>query len=251
MLSENYETTMTSVWLVEKNRDQESLFPLLAGNFAVRLVATPHSALKLLAMSAAEDAAGIVILNDTSVVKPMEVMGLLHALTSDRPHLKVLIAETSSSAWLDVSSKQSVEILDWRQDDPTNFIELMKAYVSEHSRSLQLTAAEGATKSGHQRVVVGDVKYDPAGATISVGDEFTLKKEVLSPKEARILEKLLSKFDQCVTRQEIATDVWPGIYVSERTLDTHVSRLRKKLSQSSECKLDAVYGKGYRFTYTD
>ncbi|MEO6091513.1 MAG: response regulator transcription factor [Novosphingobium sp.] len=71
----------------------------------------------------------------------------------------------------------------------------------------------------------------------------------LQPREFRLLEYFLRHVDEVITRTMLLEGVWdyhfdPGTNV----IDVHVSRLRKKLQESSDrALLHTVRGAGYRF----
>ena len=46
-------------------------------------------------------------------------------------------------------------------------------------------------------------------------------------------------------REELIKKVWLGTHVSANTVDSHMSRLRKKIDQSFECRLETQYGCGW------
>ncbi|KAA0231979.1 winged helix family transcriptional regulator, partial [bacterium] len=49
------------------------------------------------------------------------------------------------------------------------------------------------------------------------------------------------------SRDELLDRVWKGDYdVTDRTIDTHVQRLRKKLGEQADA-IQTVWGVGYRF----
>lgn len=63
-------------------------------------------------------------------------------------------------------------------------------------------------------------------------------------KEAQILKMLLGRPGTCLSRDEISATLWSGIKVTPRTIDSHVSRLRKRLKDAG-VSIDSVYGGGY------
>ncbi|NOT80363.1 MAG: winged helix-turn-helix transcriptional regulator [Bacteriovoracaceae bacterium] len=53
-----------------------------------------------------------------------------------------------------------------------------------------------------------------------------------------------------MARDEILNDIWgQDIHVYQRSVDTHVSKLRKKLGVVSHI-LESVHGSGYKFNPT-
>lgn len=67
----------------------------------------------------------------------------------------------------------------------------------------------------------------------------------LSLKEAQLLRMLLEKPGVCLSRAVIQKTIWEDVRVTPRTIDSHVSRLRKRLDGSS-VEIESVYGGGYR-----
>ena len=69
----------------------------------------------------------------------------------------------------------------------------------------------------------------------------------LSKKECEILAILVSQPNQIVKREELTKRVWEdnGVVVG-RSLDTYISKLRKKLKEDSSIKLINVHGVGYK-----
>lgn len=57
---------------------------------------------------------------------------------------------------------------------------------------------------------------------------------LLGPIEYKLLRHMLQHPEKVLSRDELIEAAWPGnVYVGQRTVDVHVSRLRKSLRQSS------------------
>lgn len=63
-------------------------------------------------------------------------------------------------------------------------------------------------------------------------------------KEAQLLRLFIERACVCLSRDEIRRAIWDDIKVTPRTIDSHVSRLRKRL-QHAEARIESVYGGGY------
>jgi two-component system, OmpR family, phosphate regulon response regulator PhoB len=58
----------------------------------------------------------------------------------------------------------------------------------------------------------------------------------LRPIEFRLLQYMLEQPERVVSRSELISAGWPGhVYVGERTVDVHISRLRKALNRNMRC----------------
>ncbi|XDZ67076.1 phosphate regulon transcriptional regulator PhoB [Alphaproteobacteria bacterium LSUCC0684] len=74
----------------------------------------------------------------------------------------------------------------------------------------------------------------------------------LGPKEFRILSLLMERPGQVFSRAQVLDHVWGhGVYIEDRTVDVHLSRLRKALNRGKSGKPDlpdlirTVRGSGY------
>ncbi len=94
------------------------------------------------------------------------------------------------------------------------------------------------------RVAVGDLVVDPARHEVRCGDRVL----ALSPKEYDLLETLLRHAGRVLSRGQLLERVWGYDYEGdERTVDVHVSWLRRKLREAgSAVRIEAVRGVGYR-----
>lgn len=72
----------------------------------------------------------------------------------------------------------------------------------------------------------------------------------LGQVEYKILNFLLKKRGELVSRSELNNYVWGKDLPSDRALDPHITSLRKKL-QGSQGELKTVYGKGYSIILKD
>ncbi len=75
----------------------------------------------------------------------------------------------------------------------------------------------------------------------------------LTPKEFDILALLLRRAGEAITRDEFLDEVWgKDVHVTHRTVDTHMSSLRRKLEDDPDqpVHIIGVRGVGYRFEST-
>jgi two-component system phosphate regulon response regulator PhoB len=92
-----------------------------------------------------------------------------------------------------------------------------------------------------------DLKLYPASKIVERGGE----QINLGPKEFQILALLLERPGQVFSRTQLLDQVWGhGIYVEDRTVDVHLSRLRKALNMPSGSSkrpdlIRTVRGSGY------
>jgi two-component system response regulator RegX3 len=109
---------------------------------------------------------------------------------------------------------------------------------------LRRTAAPAPT--GKTSLEVGDIRIDLDTREVTKGDE-TIQ---LTLKEFELLRMLMEQAGRVVKRTDLMDEVWdPNWYGSMKTLDVHVSSLRKKIGDDSADPryIKTVRGVGFRF----
>ena len=103
------------------------------------------------------------------------------------------------------------------------------------------------SSNNHEEVVTaGVLELDTAGhRVLSSGREIRL-----GPTENRLLQILMTPPERVYSRTQLLDRVWgANVYVEERTVDVHVRRLRKALSdENADDYIQTVRGAGYRFS---
>lgn len=95
---------------------------------------------------------------------------------------------------------------------------------------------------GEARVTIGDLVVDRDGFQVTESGVLV----PLTPLEFKVLAYLLDRSGRVVTRTRLLQDVWDYRYTGDdRTVDVHVSRLRRKLP-SLRGRLTAIRNIGYR-----
>jgi two-component system alkaline phosphatase synthesis response regulator PhoP len=89
---------------------------------------------------------------------------------------------------------------------------------------------------------IGEIEINRLNYTVHIGS-----REVAFPrKEFEILAYLAEHQNQVVTREKLLNAVWGSdVYVVDRTVDVHVSRVREKLGRFAHW-IETVKGVGYR-----
>ena len=127
---------------------------------------------------------------------------------------------------------------------PRLLAERIKAILRRHVARL---AHSGARPE--KIIACGDLVLDPNRHSVTwKGNAVTLTKTEFTMLQA------LAQFPGIVKTREQLTDAsYPdGFYVDDRTIDSHIKRLRKKLRavDASFNSIDTLYGLGYRFIST-
>ena len=105
--------------------------------------------------------------------------------------------------------------------------------------------AASSTPAG-RALQVGDVRLDPSTRTVTRGEQ----PLELTRREFDLLRVLMGNAGSLVTRERLIDEVWdPNWFGSTKTLDVHVSGLRKKLADDPAAPryLHTIRGVGFRF----
>ena len=97
--------------------------------------------------------------------------------------------------------------------------------------------------SSEKRITVGSTILDYDALTVTIHG----KETILPQKEFYLLYKLLSYPNKIFTRQQLMDEIW-GMFseTDERTVNTHINRLRDKFSDCSDFEIVTVRGLGYK-----
>ena len=90
----------------------------------------------------------------------------------------------------------------------------------------------------------GKYKFNLENKTVSMGEEDVR----LTAREFEVAHYLFQRAGRLVSREQLLRDVWRVTGVNTRTVDVHVSRVRKRLAISPEngFRIKTVYQHGYR-----
>ena len=154
-----------------------------------------------------------------------------------------------------------------RQDEATRRIPVIflttKSEPESEAFGLELGADDFVTKPFHREVLLLRVKKRLGHAQEPEGEEadtpledYTIhwaRQEVtcneqripITTKEFRLLRLFVDNRGKVLSRNVILDKVWNETYITDRTIDSHVKELRKKIPPLVRM-LKTVYGAGYR-----
>ncbi|SCL39544.1 DNA-binding response regulator, OmpR family, contains REC and winged-helix (wHTH) domain [Micromonospora pallida] len=145
------------------------------------------------------------------------------------------------------------------RDDETEIVRVLDAgaddYVVKPFTAAQLDArvravlrrAASAAGTDDPTLVVGGLRVDPRARQVTLDGE----PVELTPREFDLLHHLAAHPDEVVTKRELLTEVWQIPYGgADKTVDVHLSWLRRKLGESAQQPryLHTVRGVGVRLT---
>jgi len=105
---------------------------------------------------------------------------------------------------------------------------------------------QGAVSPPEEVLHAGDLELDLARYTVHLHG----RPVALTVTEFLMLKALAARPGHVKTRDQLMREGYPhDAFVSERTIDTHIKRLRKKLAAADPGfnRIETVYGLGYRF----
>jgi DNA-binding response OmpR family regulator len=127
-------------------------------------------------------------------------------------------------------------------------------YITKPYHDLELIARiENKLPNGQEErsnISFGDLKINLATHKVNFLDEGKYFDLPLSYLEYKILTYFIKNKDMVLSRNTILNNVWgSNTYVTDRTVDVHISSLRKKCPLLSKY-FKSVYGYGYKFSHT-
>lgn len=96
-----------------------------------------------------------------------------------------------------------------------------------------------------------EIEINMASQEVKVFEEDAFHEIELTALEFKILTYFANRKGIVVSRDSMLNDIWgEDIHVYSRSVDTHVSKLRKKLGPVSQI-IESVHGAGYKFSPTE
>jgi len=101
-----------------------------------------------------------------------------------------------------------------------------------------------ANSATDQILKAGQIAVDIAGREARLGDQVI----GLTPKEFDLLAYLIKNKGKVLSRDQITQNIWGYEYFGDqRTIDTHIKKLREKFNDKEENFIKTVWGVGYKF----
>jgi DNA-binding response OmpR family regulator len=115
--------------------------------------------------------------------------------------------------------------------------------VSARVKAVLKRMTEEVNTTEEKILKIDDLIIDGSSKEVKIGDSTVL----LTKTEFEILFMLASNPLRVYSRQQIINSVWKdSVYITERTVDVHITRLRKKLGKKASC-ISNRPGFGYKF----
>ncbi len=219
---------MFNVLVVEDNADMLELFCTVLNDNGYRAIAATDGSDALKIME--KEYIDLIV---ADIMMPnMDGYELTRSLRDARYDLPILIV-TAKDQFADMQKAFRAGIDDYMVK-PINVNELL----------LRIEALLRRAKiSSEKKIVIGNtvLNYDALTVTKN-GRESTLPQ-----KEFYLLYKLLSYPNKIFTRQQLMDEIW-GMFseTDERTVNTHINRLRDRFADCNDFEIITVRGLGYK-----
>jgi DNA-binding response OmpR family regulator len=115
---------------------------------------------------------------------------------------------------------------------------------------LRRTASSDKTEKTEnlKDITVSNLYISIANCIVKIDD----RKIEMPPKEMELLYFLASHPMKVYSREQLLTCVWGADYKGDsRTVDVHIKRIREKLGENADWKLETVWRIGYKFEVYD
>ena len=216
---------MSVVWVIEpSHQSEETIASVLMGDFAVRVFGSSASFRRLHKSAQQRMPDAIVVKVQSGVCDQNEIEALLVANYTTVP--RALLVDAVGEPYC---LKSGVWIYP-RKFDPISLSKFIKGLVkfenSSNGRCLRFK----------------DLVFDIEQFSLIIEPE--ADGQAIPPKEAKILRMLMKSAGKPISRHDISESLWEGMKVSSRILDSHISRLRRRLERS-ESSIESIYGGGY------
>ncbi len=97
--------------------------------------------------------------------------------------------------------------------------------------------------ANEKKLVIGNTLLDYNALTVKINEEIF----EMPPKEFYLLFKLLSNPNKIFTRQELMDEIWGmDTDVDDRTIDSHIKKLRRKFENCADFEIVTIRGLGYK-----
>jgi hypothetical protein len=219
---------MSSVWVIDKT---PGLALKIMGSYAIRLFSSMNSAWKCSNFST--DNPILICVNCSNV--PI----------SSKTNMTQLTFEHFTSSPLSVLYFENKQIYLYKKNHPEQIFNMPENEL-ELSSLLNSVSKELLNKAKDQIIVrYKDLTINRDSLQLNIHS--TKESKILRRKEALLLVNFMKQPNSLIFRENIKKDIWNGLKISDKTLNSHISRLRNIIS-GSEVTLENHYNQGYIFS---
>ena len=213
------------LWIIEcPGLGDQAISPKLFGNCEVRLFASWRSFIRLVRCQHHSVKPGIVLLRMRNLQLDLDfVDGYLKEFFPRK--LRVFLGDSN-------------HVLNFQKTGRILFPDHICPFkLSSQLKNLSRVTSQYLNEHIHYK----DLTLDPDNFEI-INESGCVTK--LTMKEGQLLKFFMRTPGKCFSRDDLKRDIWDGLKVSSRTIDSQVSRLRKALAGTS-VTIESLYRQGY------
>jgi DNA-binding response OmpR family regulator len=220
---------VTTLFVVEKSKKAtDGAAIALMGDYAIRVFGSLTS-LQCLARVTGQTVPDVVVVDIDDVAQP--VSSIVSLVGEILPQSALILLYTGEISEEDYCQGTKARILACFFQKPWDSMAL--------SQLVARIAKSAGRKTNTLRL--GDFVFDFDRLHCRhIHDDLTVN---LPLKEAQILKVMMERSGEYLSRADIHQILWPNIKVSSRTIDSHISRLRKRL-RPMQITISNKYGDG-------
>lgn len=215
---------MGVIWLVEeKLRSKKSFMTLLQGDYAVRGFRSWHSFRLLTQLHEGQDPDLVMIHLENAKYKVDQLNMYINDQFPEALKVFLLPSDLCQLNHAKGTFIFSADIDSFRLSTSLSNLFRLKGVAAKFMR-------------------YRDLCFDPENLALKCSHSGDW--EQLTMKQGQLLKYLLKNSGRCVPRQELIETVWSRMKVSPRTIDSQVSKLRRRLV-ALNIDIESIYGGGY------
>lgn len=224
---------MTVLWLVEASQSTPSpIATLIMGEFPIRVFASIESIIKIKKLRPTERPSAVLIHSQSLTNQSMKALHLSY------PKIPKVILHFEHKPVPSIEYPPYYGVAVFFVPEKIHAFDLCQGL----HKIVSTFRKDPGLDEVHHQVSFRDITFSSQSATIA--GKYCHQEIQLSTKESRILEYLIKSQGQCLSREDLQQKIWPKTKVASRTLDSHISRLRKHL-QVFGIEIENTYGNGY------
>lgn len=224
---------MFTILIVEDNSDMRELFSTLLSDAGYRCLTATDGQDALAVM----DKEYVDLIVADIMMPHMDGYELTRALRQSSQNLPVLM----------VTAKDQFD--DMQRGFRSGADDYMVKPINVRELVLRVEALlRRARISSEKRIVVGSTVLNYDALTVTIHG----KETILPQKEFFLLYKLLSYPNKIFTRPQLMDEIW-GMFseTDERTVNTHINRLRERFADCDDFEIVTIRGLGYKAVKKD
>lgn len=216
---------MATIWIIERP-GSSNYFERLIGSYAVRVFASLKSFKKIIKLNPSLNHPSVLLVDEDSLeLKESSVYDYLCESLNGVELLLLSSKPKKKHAFPNVYCKQS---------NLNSLFDIISIITNKTN-----------TNTGNNIISYKNIEFDKNHLRFKILPD--VEWYDLSPKESKLLYTFIANPTVCLSKDDLNIIVWNKVKVSPRTIDSLVSRLRKKII-NSEAAIESKYGDGYIFS---